>query len=248
MSFQVLRVPPTSTNNVVQDTRELPGESTTPISLPAGEIDEIEGFAHNMNYYVLIVFHTDVDMRPCNPVLRVISLPQAPDTLQHQLLSNPRGLPIHVTCQLCDACVNTKEEFSIDMFRLLSVYALNITDVEAIKFMNNVAKVNTSVSTNQTTLTQRSNIALVPRFFHRSVQLGVRSINEILTAHSLTDVQMCTILLRESLNPARSVSVKLRALHPYLATPENLQDALTIFTRSLDNAAFKADAFKFAVL
>ncbi len=61
MSFQVLRVPPTSTNNVVQDTRELPGESTTPISLPDGEIDEIEGFAHNMNYYVLIVFHTDVN-------------------------------------------------------------------------------------------------------------------------------------------------------------------------------------------
>ena len=248
MSFQVLSIPPTSTNTVVRDTRELLDDSTSEKASPDHQTGEMEQSTHNMNYYVLIVFHADVDMRPCSPILRVVTLPKTPDTLQSQMLLNPRGVPMLTTCQLCDGCINTTQELTINPYRILSVYTLSITDAEAITFMNNIAEINTHISTNRTMLTQRSNIALVPRIFHRSVQLGVRSIVQVRTAPSVTDVQLCIILLRESFNPARSVCVKLRALHPYLATPENLQDALTIFTRSLDKASFKVGMFKFAVL
>jgi hypothetical protein len=248
MSFQVVNTPPLSMNTVIRDTRELRDNGTHREPLPDYETDEIDRATHNMNYYVLIVFHADVDMRPCNPIVRVVNLPKTPDTLQHQLLLNPLGLQMLTACQLCDPCINTKHDFAVDMFKLLSVYALSITDDEASTLINNVADINTNVSKNRTILTQRSNIALVPRFFHRSVQLGVRSIVQVRTAYSATDVQLCIILLRESLNSARSVCVQLRALHPYLATPENLQDALTIFTRSLDREAFKKGAFKFAML
>lgn len=203
---------------------------------------------HNLNYYVLLIFHTDVDMRPCNPVLQVINLPTSRDTLQHQLLLNPHGISMVKACQLCDQCINSAYEFEIEKHKILSIYALSITDTEARAFINKVSLVNTCVSSNQMILTQRSNIGFVPRIFHRAVQMGVRSVMQVQTAQTLTDVQLCIILLRESLDSARAVSVNLRALHPYLATPENLQDALTIYTRSLDKEAFKSGKFKFSFI
>jgi hypothetical protein len=204
--------------------------------------------SENTNCFVLIIFHTDMDMRPCNPILRVITLPESTDSLQHQLLLNPRGLFMKLTCQMCDECLNSTQEFVIEPYRILSIYAMNITNSEARSFVNNISQVNTIVSTNQPMLTHRSNIALVPRMFHRAVQFGVRAVFQVETAQNLTDVQLCIIILRESFDSARSICVNLRRLHPYLATPENLQDAMTIYTRSLDKEAFKFGTFKFAVL
>jgi hypothetical protein len=37
-------------------------------------------------------------------------------------------------------------------------------------------------------------------------------------------------------------------LHPYLATPENLHDAVENYTRKLDLFAFKAGAFTFCAI
>ena len=210
--------------------------------------DEIEPATHAMNYYLIVAFHADVDMRPCNPVLRVVHLAKHADTLQHQLIHNPTGVAMLTTCQLCDACINTKQEFSIDTYKLLSITALSITDGEAYTLTNNVADMNMHVSKNQTVLTHRSNIGLVPRFLHRSVQIGVRSLMQARSTSSVTDVQLCIILIRESLSSARSISVQLRALHPYLSTPENFYDALAIFSRSLHVPSFKSGAFRFALL
>jgi hypothetical protein len=222
--------------------------STTEEPLVLNNVDEEDRATHNMNYYVLIAFHSDVDRRPCKPVVRVIHLHKAADVLQKDLHSNPLGVPILTTCQLCDPCINTPHSLSIDTYTLLSVYAIAVTDAEANSFINNVADINTNVASNQTMLTHRSNIALVPRFLHRSVQIGVRSVAQVRTASSATDVQLCIILLRESLNAARSMNVPLHALHPSLATPENFKDALTLYTRAIDIPLFKKDCFKFEVL
>ena len=216
--------------------------------LPDTAEDGIECATHAMNYYLIVAFHSDVDMRPCNPVLRVIHLAKHADTLQNELLHNPHGTPMLTTCQLCDSCVNTKQEFWIDTYKLLCISAISVTDGEAYTLINNVADINMHIARNQTVLSQRSNIGLLPRFFHRSVQIGVRSLMQVRSAPSATDVQLCMILLRESLSSARSVCVQLRALHPYLSTPENLYDALTLFSRPLDVPSFKSGAFKFALL
>jgi hypothetical protein len=248
MSFWGLSIAPTTINTVKMHTRQPPDHSTPWGHAPDNQTDEIERATHNMNYYVLIVFHADVDMRPCSPIVRIVALEKEADIRQEEILLNPRGVQMRTTCQLCDNCINTTQQFGIDMFKLLSVYALRITDDEASRLINNVADINTNVSQNQTTLSERSNVSLIPRSMHRSVQMGVRSIVQIRTASSATDVQLSIILLRESLNSARSVCVELRALHPYLATPENFQDALSTFTRSLDKHAFRRDCFKFAVL
>jgi hypothetical protein len=222
--------------------------STTEEPLVCNNVDEADRPTHNMNYYVLIIFHADVDRRPCRPIVRVVHLPKAADTLQKDLHSNPNGIPILTTCQLCDPCINTPHALTVDMYTLLSVYALAITDTEANSIINNVAEINTNVSSNQIVLTHRSNISLVPRWLHRSIQIGVRSIAQVRSASSVTDVQLCILLLRESFNSARSLSVQLRSLHPSLATPENFKDALTLFTRAIDVSLFKKDAFKFEVL
>ena len=248
MSFQRKNIPSTSKNNMEQDSC-LPQENSVPWGAALdNQKDEIERDTHNMNYYVLIAFHSDLDMRPCRPVIRLVHLTRTADILQHQLRNNPEGVQMLIACQLCDPCLNTLHEYEIDTLTLVGVYALSVTDTEASTLINNVADINTNVAKNQTTLTERSNIALIPRFFHSSVQLGVRSIDQVRSASSVTDVQLCVILLRESLNAARSVCAQLRGMHPYLATPSDLQDTLKIFTRSLDKNSFKKGAFKFSVL
>ena len=248
MSFLDPGIAPLSQNKLLRDTRQLTDGANISKKADISMSKFITMPPENTNCFVLIIFHTDMDMRPCNPILRVITLPESTDSLQHQLLLNPRGLLMKLTCQMCDECVNSTQEFVIEPYRILSIYALNITNIEARSFINNISQVNTIVSTNQTMLTQRSNIALVPRIFHRAVQFGVRAVFQVENAQNLTDVQLCIIILRESLESARSVCVNLRRLHPYLATPENLQDAMTIYTRSLDKEAFKFGAFKFAGL
>lgn len=248
MSFQVLGVSPMSTTKLVRDTRELIDEVPSSNKPETLNIDENTPFVYETNCFVLLVFHTDMDMRPCNPILRIVTLPVTKDTLQHQLRLNPRGLPMTLTCQIGDACINSAQELTIDPYRILSIYALKITDSEARSFINKISLANTNISKNQIALTHRSNIAMVPRIFHRAVQFGVRAVFQIHTAHELTDVQLCIMLLRECLDSARSVCVNLRRLHPFLATPENLQDAMTIYTRSLDKAAFNVGSFKFSFL
>ena len=43
--------------------------------------DEEEDESRNMNYQMLLIMHGDKEMRPCRPVLRVVSLPTPPNTV-----------------------------------------------------------------------------------------------------------------------------------------------------------------------
>ncbi|KAJ1471140.1 hypothetical protein T484DRAFT_1753453 [Baffinella frigidus] len=199
---------------------------------------------HNMNYYLVILFHADVDKRPCRPILRVVHLATPPPLVRADIIKQ-RGVEMLVTCQLCDTATNTRGELGIDPFKLLCVYTLSITDTEASTLIGNVAEINTRVATNGMSLSHRSNIALLPRVMHRMVKSGLRSIFHLRLVSTATDVQLSVLLLRESLNTARSVSVKLRALHPYLATPEHLFESLTSCMRPLDLFAFRSGNFQF---
>ena len=241
--------------------------------------DELQYHTHNrlinnMNYHVIIIFHADTERRPCQPVVKVVTLKTTPATgtvagvgaeagagtgggaggwtvgEQKDIGPDLKGVhtrtDIITTCQLCDSCVGSDYHTSIDPQKLLCVYAMSITDTEANDMIGNVASINAILFGNRTTISERSNFALLPRALHRFVQhVCMRSIKQLRTASRSTDVQLCILLLRESLNHARSINAKLRALHPYLTTPENLHDAIDTFTRPLDTSAFKKGVFRF---
>jgi hypothetical protein len=207
---------------------------------------------HNMNYYLLLIFHSDVDRRPCRPVLRVVHLADPPHTNRHNILKHPRGQEMLVTCQLCDQCVAGFNDgscaLSVDLKKVLRVCALSLTDTEAGEMIQNVADVNTLVASRRLSFSHRSNIPLLPRVLHNVFRMGARCLFDLCDTYTATDVQVSVMLVRESVNKARSLAIRLNALHPYLATPENLHDAVENYTRQLDLFAFKAGAFTFCAI
>lgn len=242
-----------STDDMFQALTLLEKRETTIDPLRQKKIDEEESecqlherATHNMNYHLLLIFHSDVDMRPCRPILRVVHLCKTPGVLAVDIDAN-KPPEILTTCQLGDQSMNSAHEFVVDPRKLLCVYALSITDSEAAVVINNVAKINTDIVKNRTALTQRSNLAFFPMFLQRGVRSGMRSMYHLCKASSVTDVQICIITMRESLNHARSINAKLRTLHPYLATSENFHNAIETFTRPLDVYCFKRGVFKYAL-
>jgi hypothetical protein len=111
--------------------------------------------------------------------------------------------------------------------------------------INNVNEVNERVAQNDLCVSHRTNLAFLPRFLHSSVPIGLRSMQHLKATTDATDVQLSIVLLRESLNKARSVTVQLARLNPFLATPSNLQDAIDTFTRKASVACFLRGRFKF---
>ena len=202
---------------------------------------------HNMNYHLLVVFHADTDKRPCRPVVRLVHLPTAPHTHRNDIIANPRGVEMVKACQLCEMCSDSSN-LPVDNLKIHCVKALAITDTEAGYMLNTVADINQQVSVRNFSLSHRSNLALIPRLFHGAFPRGVASVFQLRVSSNATDVQLAVLMLQEVLNPNRSVSMKIHMLHPYLATPENLHDALSLFTKTLDTFAFKSDTFKFAVV
>jgi hypothetical protein len=200
---------------------------------------------HNMNYHLVVIFHKDVDKRPCRPVVQVVHLANPPATRSQDIVANPYGASILKTCQLCDPSTNSIHDFTIQHDKILCVYATGITDDEAAVMISNVSSVNTIVIQKQMQLSQRSNIMLMPLFIQKELKIGVCSIAALKASSTATDVQLAVLLVRESMNPARSICVRLRALHPYMATPENLHDAMSMFMRHLDLYSFRNNAFKF---
>jgi hypothetical protein len=61
-----------------------------------------------------------------------------------------------------------------------------------------------------------------------------------------TDCQITIIAMLECIDKSRSLSVRMGRLHPYLATPENLHEAISMFMRKLEASALKNGQFKFA--
>jgi hypothetical protein len=202
--------------------------------------------ARDMNYYLLVIFHADTDKRPCRPVVRLVHLPHAPQTNRNDTTANPRGVEMVNACQLCEMC-SDRNNLVVDNLKIHSVKALAITDAEAGYMLNSVADINQQVSVRNFSLSHRSNLALIPRILHGAFPKGVATVFQLRVASSATDVQLAILMLQDILNPGRSVSMKIHMLHPYLATPDNLHDALSLFTQPLDTFAFKSDSFKFAV-
>lgn len=198
-----------------------------------------------MNYHLIVVFHTDMDKRPCRPVVKVIHMAKPPETRSEDILANPHGAAILTTCQLCDPSINSEHDWTIDHAKIRVVYAMAITDDEAAIMINNVAFINTTVAERQVELSERSNIVLLPLFIQKNLRIGARSIVDLKSMSAITDVQAAIILIRGSMNQARSVCVRLNTLHPYMATPENFYDTISMSMRKINTNSFRKDAFKF---
>ncbi|KAJ1466411.1 hypothetical protein T484DRAFT_1756649 [Baffinella frigidus] len=202
---------------------------------------------HNMNYHLLVIFHKDLENRPCRPVLSIVHLNSKPEALRTEILSNPRGSPIITTCQLCDPSINTANDLAVDPTKILCICTVSITDDEANAAINNVALLNTHTSQPGISLTQRSNIVLVPMPLHRYIPTGMGSIRKVKTAKTATDVELGVLVLRESINKARSLYARLSRLHAAFSTPENFYDAISLFTRKLDVFSFNSGAFRYTI-
>ena len=198
-----------------------------------------------LNYHIIFVFHSDTDGRPCRPVVRLVTLPDDPQTTRDDILANPRGVSMNRMCQLCDS---STDPLVVDKRKIHSVYALTVTDAEARYVLHAVSDINLQVGLRYISVSHRSNLALVPRVLHWTVPAGIRSIFHLRVASSATDVQLAVLLLRESINPGRAITVKLQDAHPYMTTPANLHDTVSRFTRKLDTFGFKSDRFRFDVL
>jgi hypothetical protein len=143
---------------------------------------------------------------------------------------------------------NTSYQLEVDNDQIICVYALGLTDVEACTMIHKVSVLNNLFVRKSIVLSQRSNMALVPVFCQNSIPIGARCIDDINNASAATDVQIAIILMLESINKSRSLAVRINRLHPYLATPENLHEAVSMFMRKLDVSAFKDNKLKFMSL
>ena len=206
---------------------------------------EINKAVHKRNYHLLIIFHSDLEKRPCRPVLQVVHLTNPPEILISDIHANPKGVEILTTCQLCDPSTNSPSSFRVDKQRIICVCSVGITDIEASLLINNVSKINNHATQDSVTLTQRSNFAVVPRWAHKFLKLGKFSIDNLDNMSSATDVQVAILLITESIDKSRSLWSQVHALHPVMATPENLYDTVSDFTRKVDINSFKCGAFKY---
>jgi len=207
------------------------------------DVDEED--CRSLNYQLLIIMHADVERRPCRPVLRVVSLPTPTNTVLSRIDSGPDGREMLLSCQLADSSVNTDFHLDVEDRKVLCVYALSLTDAEANRMINNVSRFNTLFVQNNTVMAERSNLALVPVFLHKTIMIGPRCITDMRNCSNATDCQITVITLLESIDKSRSLSVKVGCLHPYLATPENLHEACSVFMRKLEISAFKSGQFRF---
>ena len=208
--------------------------------------EEEEEASRSQNYQLIITMHADVEMRPCRPILRIVSLPTEPNTVLSRTDSIPNGKHMVSTCQLGDCSTVTDTHLATTNAKVLCVYALSLTDAEANSMINKVSQLNTLFMQNNTVLSERSNIALLPVFFHKTIQIGARCISDMKNCSSATDCQIAIIAIMESIDKSRSLSIRVGRLHPYLSTPENLHEAISTFMRRLDISAFKHECFKFA--
>ena len=200
---------------------------------------------HKRNYHLLVIFHTDVENRPCRPVLQVVHFTTSPETLTSDIPANPKGVEIVTTCQLCDPCTNSPTSFRVDTQRILCICSASITDIEASRLINNVSKIYNHASKSGITLTQRSNFAVVPRWAHKFLKLGKSSIADLDNMSTATDVQLAILLIIESVDNSRSIWSRVQTLHPVMSTPENLHETISDFTRRVDLNSFKCGAFKY---
>jgi hypothetical protein len=206
---------------------------------------EIDKAVNKRNYHLLIIFHTDLEKRPCRPVVQIVHLPYQPETLSYDIQENPKGVEILTTCQLCDPSTNSPTSFRVDLQKILCVCSASITDTEASRLINNVSKINNHAAKDGVMLTQRSNLAFIPRWAHKFFKLGKVPLCSIDNMSSATDVQVAILLILESIDKARSVWMRVQSLHPVMSTPENLYDALSTFTRNLDTRSYKVGAFRY---
>jgi hypothetical protein len=234
-------------------TRDMPVSGIVDGSMNSMDMDDTtkqddEDDQRSLNYQMLLIMHADSEMRPCRPILRVVSLPAAPITVLNRSSSSPTGSEMVLTCQLGDISINGGSHLDVESRKILCVYCLSLTDSEASLLINKVSQFNTIFFKNQTTLSERSNMALVPVLFHNTVPIGPRCIDDMQNVTSATDVQVAIITIMQSIHRSRSLSLRISRLHPYLATPENLHEAISIFMRKLDVTAFKTDLLKFSPL
>ena len=208
--------------------------------------EEDEDMCRSLNYHLVVVLHADVEMRPCRPVLRVVSLPTPPNTVTSRIDSGPNGREMFLSCQLADPSLNTEFHLEVENKKILCVYALSLTDAEANMTINNVSRLNTLFAQNSTVISERSNMAMVPVFLHKKIMIGPRCISDMRNCSNATDCQITIIAMLECIDKSRSLSVRMGRLHPYLATPENLHEAISMFMRKLEASAFKNGQFKFA--
>jgi hypothetical protein len=200
--------------------------------------------AREMNYYVLIVFHSDAASGPCNPVVQVVHL------VRQEMPAPVVGgrvecAEIFLNCQLCGSSVRGASKLRVEAARVTAVYALSLTDIEANIMIHSVQDVSMTVCKHDISVSQRSNLALLPRVMHKSVPIGMRALDRLHETAAVTDVQLGILVLRESLNRARAISVQLQRLHPFFATPSNLQEAVATFTRRVSVTAFLRGQFIF---
>jgi hypothetical protein len=212
------------------------------------EDQEEDDFSKKLNHQLLIIFHCDSEMRPCRPIVRIVSLPTAQNTPSSNRLQNPNGTVMDTTCQLSDSLANTNNQLEVDNDQVICVYALGLTDVEACTMIHKVSVLNNLFVKKGIVLSQRSNMALVPVVFQNSIPIGARCIEDMNYASAATDVQIAIIVMLESINKSRSLAVRINRLHPYLATPENFHEAVSMFMRKLDVSAFKDNRLKFMSL
>ena len=244
----LLTRPPSNNGGAVvwRDSPATPTAATA--TATAGDDDEddcaLDASQHEMNYYVIIVFHSDADSGPCNPVVQVVHLAQ--QDLPLPVVGGRAGAEMLLNCQLCgSSVVRGASTLRVEAARVTAIHVLSLTDLEANMMIANVHEVNLKVSRHDISVSQRSNFALLPRALHKSVPVGLRALDRLSTATAVTDVQLGILVLRESLSRRRGISVPLQRLHPFFATPSNLQEAVSTFTRKISVSAFLRGQFIF---
>ena len=68
----------------------------------------------NLNYQMLLIMHADLSLKPCRPVLRVVSLSLPPNTVLTSSTSSREGNKIITTCQLGDSYLDKTHHIEID--------------------------------------------------------------------------------------------------------------------------------------
>jgi hypothetical protein len=122
---------------------------------------------------------------------------------------------------------------------------LSLTDTEASRMITKISKFNTLFAQNSMVLTERSNLVLVPVFVQKKIPIGSRRIADLWNASSATDVQIAVNFMMEGLEKSRSIAARIERLHPYLATCENLLEAISNFMRKIDISNFNLGIMKF---
>lgn len=187
---------------------------------------------HEDRCFLVFSFCKDSGCCPCHPKVYLVKLP---------LVCGPFA-PTNEFAVMC-SLEPLKSGGLCRHERPYWLHSLAVTEDEMKNFIYYATLINMKMKSLGLHAMERTNLTRVPRKLHPYIPSRTTNLEQIGIYKTVYDTKMVALVLREALDPSRSLHEKLSKLHPTLLTPLHLQETLAFYARDLHVPSFKSLRF-----